>query len=90
MLRYRAVAEADLDTLVEAERRIHAFPWTRGNFADSLAVGHGAWLALEDGEMVGYAVTMPAPDGSANMPPVIVPRKAVGEIQFDGGSCAAR
>lgn len=62
MLRYRAVAEADLDTLVEAERRIHAFPWTRGNFADSLAAGHGAWLALENGEMVGYAVTMPAPE----------------------------
>lgn len=61
MLRYRSVVAADLDGVVEAERRIHPFPWTRGNFSDSLAAGHGAWLALEDGRMVGYAVTMPAP-----------------------------
>lgn len=66
MLRYRAVAEADLDAVVEAERRIHPFPWTRGNFADSLAAGHGAWLACDDGRMAAYAVTMPAP-GEAHL-----------------------
>ena len=49
---------ADLDAVAEAEGRIHPFPWTRGNFADSLAAGNGAWLALEDGRMIGYAVMM--------------------------------
>ena len=62
MLYYPAMTEPDLDAVAAAERRIHLFPWTRGNFADSLAAGHGAWLALEDGEMTGYAVVMPAPD----------------------------
>lgn len=52
------MTDAHLDTVVEAEGRIHPFPWTRGNFADSLAAGHGAWLALEDGRMIGYAVMM--------------------------------
>lgn len=58
MLRYRAMTGDDLDAVAEAERRIYAFPWTRGNFADSLAAGHDAWLAQENGQMIGYAVMM--------------------------------
>ena len=52
------MTETDLDAVAEAERRIYVFPWTRGNFSDSLAAGHAAWLAQEDGHMIGYAVTM--------------------------------
>ncbi len=52
------MTEADLDAVAAAEGRIHPFPWTRGNFADSLAAGHGAWLAREEGRMVGYAIMM--------------------------------
>jgi ribosomal protein S18 acetylase RimI-like enzyme len=40
------------------EQRVYPFPWSRGNFADSLAAGHGAWLAQEQGRMTAYAVTM--------------------------------
>ena len=58
MLRYRAMTADDLDAVAVAERRIYAFPWTRGNFADSLAAGHDAWLAQEHGQMTGYAVMM--------------------------------
>lgn len=57
-LDYTAMTTADLDTVAAAEQRTHPFPWSRGNFADSLAAGHAAWLAREDGRMVGYAVTM--------------------------------
>jgi ribosomal-protein-alanine N-acetyltransferase len=56
------MTDADLDAVVEAEGRIHRFPWTRGNFADSLASGHGAWVASEAGRMVGYLVMMPVVD----------------------------
>lgn len=58
MLRYRAMTADDIDAVAAAERRAYAFPWSRGNFADSLAAGHDAWLALEYGQMIGYAVTM--------------------------------
>lgn len=58
MLRYPVLTEADLDAVSAAEARIHPFPWTRGNFADSLAAGHGTWLALEGERMIGYAVMM--------------------------------
>lgn len=58
MLHYRAMTAADLDTVAAAERVVYPFPWTRGNFADSLAAGHGAWLAQEQEQMIGYAVMM--------------------------------
>lgn len=58
MLRYRAMTADDLDAVAAAEQRTYAFPWTRGNFSDSLAAGHDAWLALEHGQMIGYAVMM--------------------------------
>lgn len=58
MFRYPDMKNTDLDAVAEAEARIHPFPWTRGNFADSLAAGHGAWLAQEDGRLIGYAVMM--------------------------------
>jgi ribosomal-protein-alanine N-acetyltransferase len=58
MLHYEAMTDADLDAVAEVERSAHPFPWTRGNFADSLAAGYGAWLAQEDGRLIGYAVMM--------------------------------
>lgn len=58
MLDYVPMSADDLDAVVAAEARIHPFPWTRGNFADSLAAGHGAWLVREDGRMSGYGITM--------------------------------
>jgi [ribosomal protein S18]-alanine N-acetyltransferase len=58
VLHYPGMTDADLDAVAAAEARIYAFPWTRGNFADSLAAGHGAWLVREDGRMIGYAILM--------------------------------
>lgn len=49
---------ADLDEVAALERRIHAFPWTPGNFRDSLAAGHACWLKREAGRLASYAVTM--------------------------------
>lgn len=53
---------SDLDAVVALEQRCHAFPWTRGNFADSLDAGHGAWLSREGGTLAAYAVMMQVPD----------------------------
>jgi len=62
MARFEPMTPADLDAVVELERTIHAFPWTRGNFIDSLAAGYDAWTMSEEGELVGYAVAMVAVD----------------------------
>ena len=48
----RPLAMADLDALMAIEVRCYAWPWSRGNFIDSLAAGHwaqGCWVPVEDG-----------------------------------------
>lgn len=55
-IRFVPMNEVDADAVVEAERRIYPFPWTRGNFTDSLAAGHSCWLCRQDGLLAGYAV----------------------------------
>ncbi len=50
--------ETDVDAVTAAEQRAYDFPWTRGNFVDSLKAGHSAWVCREDGVLVGYAVLM--------------------------------
>jgi ribosomal-protein-alanine acetyltransferase len=53
---------ADLDEVTAVEQLIQDFPWTLGNFRDSLAAGHDCWLRREDGAIAAFAVTMRAVD----------------------------
>lgn len=48
----------DLDAVLAMEQRIYAFPWTRGNFIDSLTAGYSTWLMREGQLLLGYAVMM--------------------------------
>jgi ribosomal-protein-alanine N-acetyltransferase len=61
--RYAPMTEADLDDVVEVEEQIYPFPWTRGNFADSLHAGYSCWVLRDDGgQLQAYAVVMLALD----------------------------
>jgi [ribosomal protein S18]-alanine N-acetyltransferase len=53
-----AMTEAELDWVCEHEASLHAYPWTRGNFADSLAAGHEMWVLRGDEMPLGYAVVL--------------------------------
>jgi len=48
----------DLDAVLAMEQRLHAFPWTSGNFADTLTAGYSTWLMRADQQLLGYAVMM--------------------------------
>jgi ribosomal-protein-alanine N-acetyltransferase len=49
----------DLDQVLAIERAAYSFPWTRGNFIDSLASGYLAELLVQrTGALVGYYVAM--------------------------------
>jgi [ribosomal protein S18]-alanine N-acetyltransferase len=50
----------DLDRVAAIERGAYAFPWSRGNFVDSLAAGYLAEVLADGatGEVVGYFVAM--------------------------------
>ncbi len=53
----------DVDEVARVEHDAYPFPWTRGNFLDSLASGYQAWVAREaDGRLAGYFLLMPAVD----------------------------
>jgi [ribosomal protein S18]-alanine N-acetyltransferase len=58
-LERRAMTVRDLDTVTAIEASAYGFPWTRGNFIDSLAAGYLAEVLEEDGAgLVGYYVAM--------------------------------
>ncbi len=49
---------ADLPRVMRIEKDIYPFPWTQGNFADSIQAGYRCWLYLEGEAIAGYAVLM--------------------------------
>lgn len=58
------MSEADLDEVMRIERAVYDFPWTAGNFADSLRAGYWAQVlrAAPGGPMLGYFIAMAAAD----------------------------
>jgi ribosomal-protein-alanine N-acetyltransferase len=60
---FAALTLADLDTLVAMESEAYAFPWSRGNFIDSLTAGYLARKRLDAaGRWLGYFIAMPGVD----------------------------
>lgn len=60
-LALREMAHADVEEVMRIEHSIYPYPWTAGNFTDSLNSGHFCIVAERDGAMAGYAVMMLAP-----------------------------
>jgi ribosomal-protein-alanine N-acetyltransferase len=57
--RFAAIGLSDLDMLVEIEVAAYPFPWSRGNFADSLNAGYLARKRIdEQGRWLGYFIAM--------------------------------
>jgi len=50
--------ESDLDAVAALEASIQEFPWSRGNFADSLVAGHSVWVCRLGGDLIGFSVIM--------------------------------
>lgn len=49
----------DLPEVLAVEQAAYDFPWTHGNFIDSLRAGHSAWILRDAGDgLIAYAVVM--------------------------------
>ena len=59
---YAPMVAADLGEVLALEQSVYPHPWSRGNFADSLAAGYHAWVLRERGELAGYFLLMAAVD----------------------------
>ncbi|WP_345810838.1 ribosomal protein S18-alanine N-acetyltransferase [Paraburkholderia sp. PREW-6R] len=57
------MTEGDLDEVAAIEKLAYEFPWSRGNFGDSLRNGYyGVCLRHVTGTLIGYCVLMPVVD----------------------------
>lgn len=61
-LSFVAMREQDLDTVAAIEADVYVFPWTIGNFRDSLLSAYDCWGCWTGGELIGYAIVMTAFD----------------------------
>lgn len=50
--------ERDLNAVATLEAGLQVFPWSRGNFADSLECGYSVWVLRSGGELIGFSVVM--------------------------------
>ena len=70
----RPMTEQDLDQVDAVERQIYSFPWTRGNFADSLRSGYDAWVVRDGEHLLGYCIVMVALDEAHLLNISVAPR----------------
>jgi len=58
-LQWSEMSADDLDAVMAIENIAYPFPWTIGNFRDSINAGYRLKLLRERGVLIGYAVWMP-------------------------------
>ena len=58
---WRPLREDDLVSVAALEAKIHAAPWTIGNFRDALAAGYAARIGERGPRIVAYGVLMLSP-----------------------------
>ena len=46
--------------MLAIERSVYEFPWTWGNFSDSLRAGYSCWTCRQAGVLVGYCIVLVA------------------------------
>ncbi len=60
---FSAMTAMDIEEVIAIENDAFPFPWTRGNFLDSLASAYPAWVLCDaDQRLVGYFLLMSAVD----------------------------
>ena len=61
-LHYRRMRMADLPEVARLEKSLYQFPWSLGNFRDSMTAGYECWTVAHGEAVMGYAVLMIALD----------------------------
>lgn len=61
-LQHRRMRMSDLPEVAHLEKSLYAFPWSLGNFRDSVNAGYDCWVVTHGESVVGYAVLMIAVD----------------------------
>ncbi len=59
-LQFRRMRMTDLPEVARLEKTLYDFPWSLGNFRDSLTAGYDCWTVVHGETLVGYAILMVA------------------------------
>ena len=63
LMRFSMMRAQDVEDVIAVEQDAYPFPWTRGNFLDSLASRYDAWVLRDaDGRLAGYFLLLHAVD----------------------------
>lgn len=74
-LSWHRMCVGDIDSVMSIENQAYPFPWTAGNFKDSINAGYEAWLLREHGTIIGYMVWMKVVDEAHLLNITLVPAR---------------
>jgi ribosomal-protein-alanine N-acetyltransferase len=89
----RRMRDADIPAVLLVEKDSYEFPWSAGNFVDSIHAGYSAWVYEIGGEIIGHAVLMIALDEAHLLNITIAPawrRQGLGRVLLQHSLDAAR
>ncbi|MBS0300329.1 MAG: ribosomal protein S18-alanine N-acetyltransferase [Proteobacteria bacterium] len=58
----RPMLHSDLDRIILIEREIFLFPWSPGNFSDSIKAGYVCHVLQQADTLMGYGIMMMSPE----------------------------
>ncbi len=61
-VQFRPMRASDVSDVAALEKSLYAFPWSPGNFRDSVEAGYDCRVACEGSRVIGYAILMIALD----------------------------
>jgi ribosomal-protein-alanine N-acetyltransferase len=61
-IHYRRMRTSDLAEVAALEKSLYSFPWSIGNFRDSVNAGYDCWTVTHGEAVIGYAILMIALD----------------------------
>ena len=89
----RRMRDADVPAVLLVEKDSYEFPWSAGNFIDSIHAGYSAWVYEVGGEIIGHAVLMMVLDEAHLLNITIAPswrRQGLGRVLLEHAMNAAR
>lgn len=89
----RRMREDDIPAVLLVEKDSYEFPWSAGNFHDSIHAGYSAWVYEIGGSIIGHMVMMAALDEAHLLNITIAPawrRQGLGRLLLRHAMNAAR
>ena len=89
----RPMRDADVPAVLLVEKESYEFPWSAGNFIDSIHAGYSAWVYEVGGEIIGHMIMMTALDEAHLLNITIAPnwrRQGLGRVLLEHAMETAR